>query len=115
LRTDDTEALLEAAVAGIGIVHLASWLVGDFIREGKLVSLFPEIPAPPKLSGSAIHAVRMPGRSHTTKAKLFISTLETASTIRRIGIDSDPWRGAAGTTEVPHADLVFCVLTSSVA
>ena len=50
LRTDDTEALLQAAVAGIGIVHLASWLVGDFIRAGKLVSLFPDMPAPPKLA-----------------------------------------------------------------
>jgi DNA-binding transcriptional LysR family regulator len=77
LRSDDTEALLQAAVAGIGIVHLASWLVGDFIREGKLVSLFPRIPAPPKFSGSAIHAVRMPGRSHTVKAPLFISHLKS--------------------------------------
>jgi DNA-binding transcriptional LysR family regulator len=76
LRTDDTEALLEAAVAGIGIVHLASWLVGDFVLAGKLVSLFPDIPAPSKLSGSAIHAVRMPGRSHTVKAQLFISHLK---------------------------------------
>ena len=62
LRTDDTEALLQAAVAGIGIVHLASWLVGHFVRVGRLVSLFPGIPASPKASGSAIHAVRMPGR-----------------------------------------------------
>ena len=77
LRSDDTEALLEAAVAGIGIVHLASWLVSDLVRAGKLVSLFPEIPAPPKISGSAIHAVRMPGRSHTVKAQLFISYLKS--------------------------------------
>lgn len=77
LRTDDTEALLEAAVAGIGIVHLASWLVGDFIRAGKLVSLFPEMPVPPKASGSAIHAVRMPGRSHAVKAQLFIAHLKS--------------------------------------
>jgi DNA-binding transcriptional LysR family regulator len=77
LRTDDTEALLQAAVAGIGVVHLASWLVGDYVREGKLVSLFPGTPAPPKLSGSAIHAVRMPGRSHTVKAPLFISHLKS--------------------------------------
>jgi DNA-binding transcriptional LysR family regulator len=77
LRSDDTEALLQGAVEGIGIVHLASWLVGDLVREGKLVSLFPGIPAPPKLSGSAIHAVRMPGRSHTVKSKLFIAHLKS--------------------------------------
>jgi DNA-binding transcriptional LysR family regulator len=77
LRTDDTEALLEAAVAGVGIIHLATWLVSDAVRAGKLVALFPEIPAPSKMSGSAIHAVRMPGRSHTTKAQLFIAHLKT--------------------------------------
>lgn len=77
LRTDDTEALLEAAIAGIGIVHLASWLVGDMLRAGKLIPLFPEMPPSSKSSGSAIHAVRMPGRSHTAKAQLFISHLKT--------------------------------------
>jgi DNA-binding transcriptional LysR family regulator len=77
LRTDDTEALLEAAVAGIGIVHLASWLVSDLIRAGKLLALFPEMSAPPKAFRAAIHAVRMPGRSHTAKAQLFIAHLKS--------------------------------------
>jgi DNA-binding transcriptional LysR family regulator len=77
LRSDDTEALLQAALDGVGIVHLANWLVGDLVRAGRLVSLFPDIPAPPKLSASAIHAVRMPGRSHTVKAPLFISHLKS--------------------------------------
>ncbi|HAT33370.1 MAG TPA: LysR family transcriptional regulator [Janthinobacterium sp.] len=77
LRTDDTEALLEAAVAGIGIVHLASWLVGDMVKAGKLLVLFPDLPAPLKKIPSAIHAVRMPGRSHAAKAQLFIAHLKT--------------------------------------
>jgi DNA-binding transcriptional LysR family regulator len=72
LRTNDTEALVQAALEGVGIVHLASWLVGDLVSAGKLVSLFPHIPSP---VGPAIHAVRMPGRSHTAKAQLFISHL----------------------------------------
>ena len=78
LRTDDTEALLGAAVAGIGIVHLASWLVGDLVRAGKLVVLFPDRPTPSKMARSAIHAVRMPGRSHAAKAKLFIDHLKNS-------------------------------------
>ncbi|RYG55290.1 MAG: hypothetical protein EON56_05885, partial [Alphaproteobacteria bacterium] len=41
LKTDDTETLLEAAIAGMGIVHLASWLVGDALRDGRLESVFP--------------------------------------------------------------------------
>jgi DNA-binding transcriptional LysR family regulator len=81
LRSDDTEALLEAAVAGLGIVHLASWLVGDRLRDGSLVSLFPDLPDLPQPPASrdraAIHAVRMPGRSHEAKARLFIDHLKT--------------------------------------
>ncbi|EYC49776.1 transcriptional regulator [Hylemonella gracilis str. Niagara R] len=84
-KTDDTETLLEAAIAGIGIVHLASWLVCDALRDGRLVSLFPDSsPAaassglsPNSKGGNAeIHAVRLPGRSHTAKAQLFIAHLK---------------------------------------
>ena len=72
LRTNDTEALLQAALEGAGIVHLASWLVGDLVTAGKLVSLFPDMAGS---TGPAIHAVRMPGRSHAAKAQLFIAHL----------------------------------------
>jgi DNA-binding transcriptional LysR family regulator len=76
LRTDDTESLLQAALAGVGIVHLATWLVSDAIKSRRLVSLFPEAQLADKhLPG--IHAVRMPGRSHTAKAQLFITHLRT--------------------------------------
>jgi DNA-binding transcriptional LysR family regulator len=77
LRTDDTDALLQAAVAGVGIVHLASWLVSEMIVAGRLVALFPNA-QPPKGALPAIHAVRMPGRSHTGKASLFEAHLRKA-------------------------------------
>jgi DNA-binding transcriptional LysR family regulator len=80
LRTDDTETLLEAAIAGIGIVHLASWLVCDAVRDGRLVTLFaPHTQAatgPARQDAAGIYAVRMPGRSHTAKAQLFVSHLK---------------------------------------
>jgi len=38
-RSDDTDALLQAALAGMGIVHLASWLVSDLVVAGRLVVL----------------------------------------------------------------------------
>jgi DNA-binding transcriptional LysR family regulator len=76
LRSDDTEALLQATVAGLGIIHLASWRAGELVRAGQLVSLFPRAAAPPRFSASAIHAVRMPGRSHAVKAPLFIAHLK---------------------------------------
>jgi DNA-binding transcriptional LysR family regulator len=74
-RSDDTEALLNAALAGIGIAHLASWLVSDEIVSGRLVPLFaPALAAKgPRLP--AIHAVRLPGRSHAAKAQLFVAHL----------------------------------------
>jgi DNA-binding transcriptional LysR family regulator len=73
-RSQDTEALLSAAIAGMGVVHLADWLVNDAIGAGQLVSLFPEHAAlvTPK---PAIHAVRMPGRSNKIKSQLFIAHL----------------------------------------
>ena len=74
-HSDDTEALVQAAVDGVGIVHLASWLVSDLLAQGKLVPLFQGVKSPPMKLPSAIHAVRMPGRSHAAKAQLFIAHL----------------------------------------
>jgi len=65
-----------AAVAGVGIVHLASWMVHDKLVAGELVELFPGAKAMPERQASAIYAVRMPGRSHTTKAQLFVTQLK---------------------------------------
>jgi len=73
-RSDDTEALLAAALDGLGIVHLADWLVGDKIASGKLVPLLTEYEIS---SISAIHAVRLPGRSHNLRAKLFINHMKS--------------------------------------
>src|ERR1700722_12414004 len=71
LRTDDKEGMLQGALAGLGIVQLPSWLVFDDIQAGRLIPLFAHIPQPPQRTRPAIHAVRLPGRSHEVKAKLF--------------------------------------------
>jgi len=78
LKSDDTEALLQAAVAGLGVVHLASWLVGDGIAAGRLVSLFPLGERQAAAEPAAIHAVRLKARSHAAKAQLFIAFLKQA-------------------------------------
>lgn len=72
LQCDDTGTLLDAAVAGLGIVHLATWLVGDPLRRGELVSLFPSHDGSTAKDAPAIHAVRLPGRSHVARARLFL-------------------------------------------
>ncbi len=76
-RSDDTDALVQAALAGVGIVHLASWLVSEWVASGRLLPLCPSA-RPPKKESPAIHAVRLPGRSHALKAQLFIAHLRSA-------------------------------------
>jgi DNA-binding transcriptional LysR family regulator len=76
LRVDDKDAMRDAALAGGGIVHIASWLVSEDIAAGRLVELFPgRRPPPAKGIERAIHAVRLPGRSNDAKARLFIAHL----------------------------------------
>jgi len=83
LRCDDTDTLLHAAIAGVGIVHLANWMVSDAIVAGKLVPVFPMAPVWRTDGGarhdpgeSAIHAVHMPGRSNHAKAQLLINHMK---------------------------------------
>jgi len=76
LRTDDKETLLYAAINGVGIVHLPSWLVGDMLEEGRLVSIFPMDFTNEHKQQAGIYAVRLPGRSHAAKAQLFIAHLK---------------------------------------
>ncbi|RAS25895.1 LysR family transcriptional regulator [Paraburkholderia bryophila] len=71
-QCDDTETLLDAAVAGLGVVHLASWLVGDHLRDGRLVQLFPSEDGTAVKGAPAIYAARLPGRSHAARARLFL-------------------------------------------
>jgi DNA-binding transcriptional LysR family regulator len=75
-RSNDTDTLLENAIAGNGIIHLASWMLGDPIAKGELILLFPDLPTAHASSGS-ISAVRLPGRSDQQKTKLFIDHLKS--------------------------------------
>jgi DNA-binding transcriptional LysR family regulator len=76
-RANDINSLLLAAIDGIGVVHLATWLVGDMVSSGKLIQLFSGTRDISLKVKPAIHAVRLPGRSHATKAQLFISHLKS--------------------------------------
>ena len=39
----DGDALLSACTAGLGLAQLLSWLAFDALREGKIISILPEI------------------------------------------------------------------------
>jgi DNA-binding transcriptional LysR family regulator len=79
-RSNDVDSVFDAAVAGLGVAHLASWLVYKKIETGELVHLFPEYTAAAAANPKtpAIHAVRLKGRSHSAKAQLFIAHLKKA-------------------------------------
>lgn len=84
-RTDDKDAMLDAALAGLGILHIATWLVSDQLRDGRLVALFPQELEAPLVDGlPGIHVVRAPGRGRSQRAKLFINHL-------RESIDEATW------------------------
>jgi DNA-binding transcriptional LysR family regulator len=63
--------MLVAATAGIGIIHLASWMVHDKLVAGELVELFPNAKAMPDRQAAAIYAVRMPGRCSMQQCAAF--------------------------------------------
>jgi DNA-binding transcriptional LysR family regulator len=44
LRLDDLEAIMDAAVAGMGLAWLPCWLVRDHLRSGALVRVLPDEP-----------------------------------------------------------------------
>lgn len=44
-RYDDLGAIMDAAVAGVGLAWLPDWLVDDAFRRGTLVPVLPDMPA----------------------------------------------------------------------
>lgn len=77
LRTGDSESLLRAALDGVGIAHLATWLAAGDIAGGALVPLFAEEMEGTAAAASNIYALRTPGRK-ANKARLFIEHLKAS-------------------------------------
>jgi DNA-binding transcriptional LysR family regulator len=76
LRANDSEALRDAAIAGLGIALLPTWLVGIDVRAQRLVSVLPDyewlIAAGPE---RAIWAVYPPKKVVSPKVKAFVAFL----------------------------------------
>ncbi|MEI9982713.1 MAG: LysR family transcriptional regulator [Aliidongia sp.] len=76
-RANDSEALLEAALAGLGVALLPSWLAGAEIHAGRLAALLPGwdaliAPGPER----AIWGVYPPKRIVAPKVRVFLAFLE---------------------------------------
>ena len=71
LRSDSGEAILQWAIAGLGIAEGPSFLVSEAIERGTLEPLLPDYARPEH----GIHVVRPPGSYVPGKVRLLIDTL----------------------------------------
>jgi DNA-binding transcriptional LysR family regulator len=71
LTANNGDLLHEAALAGLGIALLPTFLCGDALRGGRLAALLPEHP-PPEL---AIHAVYASRRHLSARVRSFVDYL----------------------------------------
>ncbi|MDX1576058.1 MAG: LysR family transcriptional regulator [Kiloniellales bacterium] len=72
LRANNGEALLEAAVAGLGITRLPSFIIGEEVRAGRLQPLLTDwTPGNPV----AVHAIYPAGRNLSPKVRVFVDFL----------------------------------------
>lgn len=70
-RTNDTEHLRAAVLAGLGIAHNASWLYADVVASGEVVPLLTGFAPDP----FPIHAVTAAGRRMPCRVRLFVDFL----------------------------------------
>ncbi|WP_114964510.1 LysR family transcriptional regulator [Alkalilacustris brevis] len=71
LTVNDGQSLLNAAIAGLGIAHLPSFLYADPLRKGLLEEAIPDLPR----EDLGIYAVYPPGRFTQPKVRAFIDFL----------------------------------------
>ncbi|CAB3770717.1 LysR family transcriptional regulator [Burkholderia sp. MSh2] len=73
-RSNHSEALLEAAIGGLGLAHLPTWLAGDALRDGRLRAVLPQYAAAPE--PATIHVLRQQARGSARASRLvaFLAT-----------------------------------------
>ncbi len=75
LRTNDAEAVHAAALGGLGIALLPSWVVGAEVQSGRLVAVLPRYRAAPGALDTGIHALYPANRHLSIKVRAFIDFL----------------------------------------
>jgi len=71
LTVNDGQSLLNAAIGGLGIAYLPSFLYADALREGLVEDVIPDLPV--EIQG--IYALYPPGRYTQPKVRAFIDFL----------------------------------------
>src|SRR5690606_27770301 len=73
MTANNAETLLFAALAGLGIAHLPTWLVSEHLLRGELVPLFCDNGLPPA-EPSSIYALRLE-REASPRTRLLLAFL----------------------------------------
>lgn len=71
LAANNGEALLEAALDGLGIVLLPTWMCGPELQAGQLEEVLSDY----TLSEPSVHAIYPPGRHLSAKVRAFVDFL----------------------------------------
>ena len=104
LRFDNENAIREAALAGLGVALLPTYIVGDDIRAGRLRLVLPELEGP----RMALFATYLPNRYLAAKVRVFVDYLVTmfgpepqwdaaprgSATARGVSVAASPVAGA---------------------
>lgn len=75
LQTNSTEALQAAAIGGLGLVLLPTWLIGRDLQEGRLRAVMCDHVVSPTALDTAIHAVYPHNRNLSVKVRAFVDFL----------------------------------------
>ena len=75
LRANGVDVLLEASRAGLGLVLMPIWMVGDDIRGGRLRPVLSQYRVSPTTIDAAIYAVFPASRHLSPKVRVFIDYL----------------------------------------
>lgn len=74
LLTDNLFVARRAAVSGLGAAVVSAWLVGDDLRDGRLVQLVPGWEAPPL----PVHLVYPAARQMSSRLRAFIDAMKAS-------------------------------------
>jgi DNA-binding transcriptional LysR family regulator len=74
MTANNAETLLFSAIAGLGIAHLPTWLISEYLVRGELVPLFCEDGLPPP-EPSGIYALRLEGEA-SSRSRLLLEFLK---------------------------------------
>lgn len=76
LRSNNADALLQAALGGSGIALLGHWLVSAEIKAGRLTQLLPDYTVNPGQADSRINALLLPSQRQSVRINAFIDFVQ---------------------------------------